>query len=220
MSGTMQEIKKLIKGYKRFFHTYFTEGDKAYQKLAREGQNARVAMIACSDSRVDPSIITDSNLGELFVIRNVANLVPPYQPDDSSYHGTSAALEFAVGTLGVSHVVVLGHSKCAGIRSLVEEMPNTGGYSFIRSWMQIASGVRKQVMEHYPDSSIDEKAHLCERKAVEQSLQNLQTFPWIKSGVKAKTLHLHGWHFDLEAGSLHRFNPTNKKWVAFESASK
>lgn len=209
----MHEIEKLIEGYKQFFHRYFVEGDETYQRLAREGQSPRIAMIACSDSRVDPSIITDAGLGELFVIRNVANLIPPYQPDDSSYHGTSAALEFAVNTLEVRHVVVFGHSKCAGIRALIEDKyPEKGGQSFIRSWMQIASKVREDVVCNHGHLPFDQQSRLCERKAVEQSLKNLATFPWISDKLLVGKLYLHGWHLDLDEGKLYCYSHKEHVW--------
>lgn len=210
-----KEIIKLIAGYQHFHQQHFQQEDTEFRRLARDGQSPRVAMIACSDSRVDPSLVTDSKLGELFVIRNVANLVPPYQPDDNTYHGTSAALEFAVKNLEVSHVIVFGHSKCAGIRALMEESHVAeGNISFIRSWMNIANDVRQDVVCHHADESLDQQASLCERKAVENSLQNLATFPFVSERLALGNLYLHGWHFDLDEGKLRCFDPVVGDWKA------
>lgn len=208
----MKRIETLIEGYKHFHRKYFVEDKDLYERLLREGQSPIAAIIACSDSRVDPSIITAAQPGELFVIRNVANLVPPYQPG-TSYHGTSSALEFAIHTLKIPHVIVFGHSQCAGIRALMEDAHEGGGsQSFIKSWMKIAQGVKEEVQRHHARDSIEWQAHLCERKAIEQSLNNLLSFPWIKEKVEAKTLHLHGWHFDLKEGALWEFAQTQREW--------
>lgn len=209
----MDEMDRLLSGYRKFHRKYFVEGDAEYQRLVKEGQSPRIAMIACSDSRVDPSIVTDSKLGELFVIRNVANLVPPYQPDNFTYHGTSAALEFAVNTLGVSHIVVLGHSRCAGIRALVEDQHGSAGEeSFIRSWMQIAREVKQELVSHHSHLPVDQQARICECKAVEKSLENLATFPWVKDKLDAGRLQLHGWHFSMEDGTLWEFAAAQSEW--------
>lgn len=204
-------IRKLITGYKNFYARNFAQANPTYKKLA-EGQSPRVAMIACSDSRVDPSIITDADLGEIFVIRNVANLVPPYQPDDHTYHGTSAALEFAVNNLKVEHIVVLGHSKCAGIRALLADTPHTGEQSFVHSWMRIADDVKQEICSKHAQLPIEEKAYLSERKAIERSLANLTTFPWIRDKIAAGELALHGWHFDLDEGDLSCYDYGEKSW--------
>jgi carbonic anhydrase len=209
------KIAQLIAGYQQFHQQYFQHDDGDFQKLVREGQSPSVAIIACSDSRVDPSIVMDSKLGELFVIRNVANLVPPFQPDDHTYHGTSAALEFAVKILQVKHVIVFGHSKCAGIRALMEDnQPKSGAQSFIRSWMNIASDVRQEVIAHHHDASLEHQSGVCERKAVEKSLANLATFPFVQERIEEKNLFLHGWHFDLDEGHMRCFDPVVGDWKA------
>ncbi len=210
----MNEIDRLVAGYKRFHQKYFVEDGDVYRKLA-DGQSPSVAMIACSDSRVDPSILTGAEPGELFVVRNVANLVPPYQPDFNTYHGTSAALEFAVTGLGVSHIIVLGHSKCGGIRALMEqpEIPET--QSFVQSWMGIAADVKKDILHHHAHLEMDVKAHLCERKGIERSLANLSTFPWISERQAKNTLKLHGWHFDLDQGLISEYQ-TGGNWVVLD----
>src|SRR5690349_16674957 len=116
---TDDSITSLIKGYKNFYRKYNSEKYHDYRQQAVLGQAPKVMVIACSDSRVHPSIVMQSGLGEVFQVCNVANLVPPYRPDKGTHHSTSAALEFAVGTLGVEHIVVMGHSGCGGIKSLI-----------------------------------------------------------------------------------------------------
>ncbi len=209
----MPDIKKFIDGYRHFYQKYFVENDEIYKKLARHGQSPIAALIACSDSRADPSLITGAEPGEMFVIRNVANLVPPFQDDDSTYHGTSAALEFAVNILEVKNVIVFGHSKCAGIRALVNDDYAHGGKSFVNSWMKIADDVRRDVIKLHPHLEKHEQAHICEKKAIEKSLQNLMTFPWIAEKVNAGKLTLHGWHFDIEHGQLFHFDKKSDIWT-------
>lgn len=207
-------IDQLVAGYRRFHQKYFVEGGETYRKLSI-GQTPRVAIIACSDSRVDPSILMNAEPGELFVIRNVANLVPPHQPDAGSYHGTSAALEFAVAALGVEHIIVFGHSKCAGIRALMEQTDGTSEYSFLHSWMDIAADVKKEILRHHAHLDMELKAHLCEKKAIERSLANLSTFPWISGRQVKNTLKLHGWYFDLDQGTILEYH-AGGHWTPLE----
>ena len=188
-------INRLIDGFKSFRETYYEEQPDFYRLLVEKGQSPDVMIIACSDSRVNPSIIAKAKPGELFIVRNVANLVPPYAPD-SNLHGTSAAIEFAVRDLKVSHIIILGHSHCGGIRGLCEGHRDDEHREFIDGWMSI--------VEHARDDTLEGKVqhrHL-EREAVKVSLSNLLSFPWIKSRVDAGNLELHGWLFDLEAGEL------------------
>jgi len=188
-------IDRLIAGFKSFRETYYDGQPDFYRSLVEKGQRPDVMVIACSDSRVSPSIIAKAEPGELFIVRNVANLVPPYEPD-SHYHGTSAAIEFAVRDLNVEHIIVLGHSHCGGIRCLCEGHEETGNREFIDGWMSIVEQAR--------DDSLDGEAqhrHV-EREAVKVSLGNLLTFPWVKRRVEDGRLKLHGWWFDLEVGQL------------------
>lgn len=188
-------IDRLIAGFKSFRETYYEEQPDFYRSLVEKGQKPDVMVIACSDSRVNPSIIAKAEPGELFIVRNVANLVPPYEPD-SHYHGTSAAIEFAVRDLNVEHIIVLGHSHCGGIRCLCEGHEDAKNREFIDGWMSIVEQAR--------DDSLKGEAQLrnVEREAVKVSLDNLLTFPWVKRRVEDGRLKLHGWLFDLEAGEL------------------
>lgn len=182
----MTEIDKLLSGFAGFRAARFST--ETFRALARNGQEPHMLVIACSDSRVDPAILFGAEPGELFVVRNVANLVPPYQPD-GNYHGTSAAIEFAVRDLGVSHILVLGHSSCGGIAALAAE----GGAErdFIGPWMSLAA-------DACPCGGARER----EQASIRASVGNLRTFPWIAAREAAGELTLHGWWFDLEAGRL------------------
>lgn len=195
----MSDLSKLVEGFGRFHHSHF-ESDP-FKKLLKQGQTPKVLVLGCCDSRVDPAIILDCAPGDLFVIRNVANLVPPFE-NAGHYHGTSAALEFGVCNLGVEHIIVLGHAQCGGIRALVEGTSYGAESSFIRSWMKLASSAREAVVAMHPNAKLDFLAKECEKQAILASLDNLLTFPWVKSRVESGTLQLHGWYFDIEYGML------------------
>ena len=167
-------------------------------------------MVGCCDSRVDPALIFDCAPGDLFVIRNVANLVPPAE-NQGQYHGTSAALEFGVCNLAVRHIIVLGHAQCGGIHALLE-----GGVvsneSFIAEWMTIADAAREQVQREHAQASSAERHRACEQQAILVSLDNLMTFSWIRERVEHDKLALHGWYFDMEHGELLGYNAAERKF--------
>ncbi len=195
----MNHLDKLLAGFNRFRQRYYHEQPALFEQL-RHGQEPRVLVVACCDSRVHPDVITDSRPGELFVVRNIANLVPPFE-EGGQYHGTSAAIEFAVCGLNVEHVVVLGHAQCGGIQALLSGKGVTGGSGFVEHWMAIMQEARDDVLRQ-PPANADAAARALEMAAVRVSMRNLLTFPWIKTRVAAGGLRLHGWYFDLEVGDL------------------
>lgn len=191
---------KLLEGYKRFKEGYFAENRDKIRELA-QNQKPSYVLITCCDARLEPSLIFDTEPGELFVIRNVANLVPPYETG-GSYHGTSAALEFAITVLEVPEILVLGHSRCGGIRSLVTDQDKLTQQpdSFISRWMSIVAPVA-QLADR--DKLDDIKTfNRCEQAAVGFSLRNLMTYPWIAERVEAGKLKLNGWHYNIYTGAL------------------
>jgi len=190
--------EKLLAGYERFKKGYFADNREKLRQLA-EMQRPQYALITCCDARMEPARIFDAEPGDLFVIRNVANLVPPYEVE-GSYHGTSAALEYAVTVLEVPEIIVLGHTRCGGIRSLVLEAGKLPQDTFIAKWMSIVAPVAKLAEQQ----DLDDPAtfHRCEKAAVGYSLRNLMTFPWIRSRVEAGTLTLQGWHYNIVTGAL------------------
>jgi carbonic anhydrase len=192
-------MQELLAGYRRFrAETWPRERDR-FETLAEHGQSPRTMVVACSDSRVDPQMVFSAAPGELFVVRNVANLVPPFQPD-AAYHGTSAALEFGVRVLGVRHLIVLGHALCGGVRALLEGMP-PGTEDFVANWMGIAREARARVLrcDPMPDEARQQAG---EHETVRLSLRNLMTFPWIREAVEGGRLSLHGGHFGIPTGTL------------------
>lgn len=197
--------RNLIEGFQRFREQHFERNDSLYQQLVKQGQTPKTLVVACCDSRVDPALVLDCAPGDLFVIRNVANLVPPAE-GRAGHHGTTAAIEYGVRNLGVEHIIVLGHAHCGGIGTLVK----TGGVmhpgSFIDDWMCLVESARSSVMAEMPHATQEEQIRVCEQRAILVSLNNLMTFPWVREKVVAGSLTLHGWYFDIEHGQLLRFN--------------
>jgi len=208
----MDSVAKLTAGFKKFRDEGFPEKRATYEALVDRGQNPKVALIACSDSRVDPAMVLQADPGDLFVVRNVANLVPPYERD-GQYHGTSAALEYAVEHLEVGHVIVLGHAHCGGIRSMFEEPGEGGdGNQFVRPWMSLVRSAYLRIQGTMPHASEDEKARACEQSAVLVSLENLMTFPSIQERVGNGRLRLHGWYIDIRSCTLHVYDSSRQRF--------
>jgi len=196
----MPATDKLIAGYQRFLEGYYLQNKDYLKGLAKNGQSPKIAIVSCCDSRVDPTIILDCDPGDLFGIRNVANLVPPCEIDEG-LHGTSAALEFAVLGLNVESIIVLGHSQCGGIKSLMDTPPNSSSQSFIDKWMRQLQGVRENIVNVKYDT-VQQGYRACEEHAISQSLTNLMTYDWLRARVQAGKLRLHGWYYDLDCADL------------------
>lgn len=194
-------MDRLIEGYRRFRQETWPQERARYQALAKWGQKPEAVVIACSDSRVDPQTVFGAVAGELFVVRNVAGLVPTYQPD-AHYHGTSAALEYAVRVLKVPKVVVLGHAQCGGVRAMVEGAPDAR--DFVEPWMSMADAALKDAPD---DAGSAEVLDHCEIEVVRLSLKNLMTFPWIVEAVQSGQLRVFGYRFDIHTGKLEQVEP-------------
>lgn len=196
----MQNVKKLGKGFERFRKKYFRKDKSLFKELVK-GQKPKTLVVACCDSRVDPAIIFDCRPGELFIVRNVANLVPPYNPD-GGVHGVSAALEFAVCNLKVENIAVLGHSQCGGIQALL------GGQSgeFISRWMAMGETAKREALRLSKGKSKDVIQKNCEFEVLKESYKNLLTFPWVKERLDKKKLTVLAWYFELEKGRLLQYS--------------
>lgn len=199
----MPYMKQLIEGYRRFRETDWPNERERWAELA-EGQSPKVMILACADSRSDPSQIFDARPGEMFVVRNIAALAPPYETSQG-YHGVSSALEFAVTQLKVEEILVMGHGFCGGCAAALtgqfDGTPHGEGH-FIGDWVRILSGARDRVRERH--QQLDRPAFLdMEREAVKVSLANLRTFPWIAEAEQAGRLKLNGAHFSIAEGRLY-----------------
>jgi len=200
-----KSFKKLLKGYHAFRKKYVLEDKSIMQYLSRYGQNPKVMVIACCDSRVDPALILQCDPGDLFVVRNVANIVPPYEKDEA-HHGTSAALEFGIRFLEVNHLILLGHSQCGGIQTLLKEK-NLHQNDFITNWVSLVKP------PHHSLHDTDKYAKL----ALQHSYQNCLTFPWIQEKLVSKSLILHLWFFDIHAGQIFMYSESEKAYIPLDS---
>jgi carbonic anhydrase len=191
--------ERLSSGYTTFIEGRFDRERARYQELAARGQKPEIMVVGCCDSRVSPEVIFDAIPGELFVTRNVANLVPPYQPD-GDLHGTSAALEYAVQVLRVKHIVVLGHAQCGGVGAFANESEPLSPGDFIGKWMSMIAPAAETIPGEYRNRP-DYQRRL-ELASVENSLRNLMTFPCVRILVERGKLQLHGAYFGVATGEL------------------
>ena len=203
----------LVKRYHGWKATTFEESKSFYQQLATEGQRPRAMVIACCDSRVLVTQLFGADQGDFFLHRNIANLVPPYQPDGNQ-HGTSAAIEYAVNHLKVSHMIIVGHSGCGGVDGCYQMCNGNAPEleeksSFIGRWMDIL----RPGFERLPEGDEATQKTALEKIGVLVSMENLMTFPFVKKAVESENLMLHGlWH-DLKTGDLEAYDPTTEKFA-------
>src|SRR5579871_1996010 len=200
----------LIDGYRTFASQRLPTEQSRYRELSERGQSPEVMVIGCCDSRVSPEVIFDAGPGELFVVRNIANLVPVYQPDENA-HGVSAALEFAVNVLRIKHIVVLGHAQCGGIRAFIDKIEPLSPGDFIGKWMAmfIKPG---EVVEQREHETMQHFVQRIEKAAVFRSLENLMTFPFVRKAVERGDMRLHGAYFGVAEGSLFVLDAATKEF--------
>ncbi len=192
---------RLTTGYESFRDGRYPSENERYKRLAAEGQKPQIMIIGCSDSRVSPEVIFDAGPGEIFVVRNVANIVPPYTPDGET-HGTSAALEFAVVALAVRHIVVMGHGRCGGIAAALGDRQPLTPTDFIGKWVSVLDETTERVRcDHAIAPGL--RYTTLEHEAIKASLNNLFAYPFVRSRVEAGSLVLHGAWFDVAEGELH-----------------
>lgn len=211
-------VYRLMVGFRHFREKFFQQSETEatiYQKLASSGQTPRTLLIGCSDSRVDPAILTGASPGELFVVRNVANLVPPCEPSAVGFHGTSSAIEFAVVNLKVDNIIILGHRQCGGIRALVSKTAADSD-TFVGQWMSIAEGARQRVLKENATADEDTLWRLMEMESIKDSMRNLRTFPFVRQAVEDRQLNIYGVYFDLEQGHLWELDETSKQFRQLE----
>jgi len=208
----MSDVSKFLSGFKRFQQHYLGDQHSLFDRLLAEGQRPRALMIACCDSRCDPALLTDCDPGDMFVVRNVANLVPPYD-QARSFAATSSAIAFAISNLEVEHVIIMGHARCGGIRALMEHKPpQRDEEKLIAQWTGIAEGARQRVLQELPGKPQEVQCQACEQAAILVSLENLLSYPWIRDRVQAGKLALHGWYFDMTSGELLQYQRDSGKF--------
>ncbi len=208
----MSGVDKLFKGYRHYRDGPYEQSRPLIEDLVERGQRPEVAVIACSDSRIDPAILFQADPGDLFVVRNVANLVPPME-QEGTYHGTSAALEFAILGLGVKHLVVLGHAHCGGIKLMMDPDPYDKSFKFVPSWVSMLAAAHRRVLATMSQTDEEARTRACEQNAVLVSLENLTTFPWVRERVESGDLQLHGWYVDIAGPELSAYDGKAGKFI-------
>ncbi len=195
-----KEIIRMLEGFRQFREKFYNSDDPTYGNLIARPQGPKTLIIGCSDSRVDPSLLSGSAPGEIFVVRNVANLVPPCE-QGGGRHGVSAAIEFAVVNLLVENVIVLGHRQCGGIRALLFPKETKAG-GFVQQWMKIAEPAKARALSLAPAGDENALWKQCELESIRTSVENLHSFPFVAEAVNKRNLQILGIYFDIERGEL------------------
>lgn len=198
-------LQEFEKGHEAFRTVNFKQNEERFKTLAEKGQNPKALFIGCSDSRVMPAMITGSKPGDLFIIRNIGNFVAPYQPD-SSYHATAAAIEYAVGILELSDIIVCGHSHCGAIASLYKDIEPTDENIHTLKWLELGEAPKKIALMSVPSGDKEALLRYTEKASVIFQLENLLTYPAVKKRVDEGRLFLHGWYYDIEGGIIEYYD--------------
>jgi carbonic anhydrase len=207
-------VQRLTEGIHKFRNEEFGHYEELFQRLAREGQNPHTLFITCSDSRVLAELITQSKPGDLFVVKNVGNIVPSHDSGRASV-STGAAIEFAVETLGVEDIVVCGHSQCGAMRALLDA-PDLSGMPHLGEWLVQAQPVRDAVIERYPHlAETEHRYNAAAQENVLFALENLKTFPCVQRRLEDGSLSLHGWFFKIAGAELHAYDPHTRQFIPF-----
>jgi len=206
----MDSYKHLVEGYKAFRHKYLQEDFDEYRAWAATTQSPKIMIIGCSDSRVNPAILTHAGLGEIFAANNVANIVPPFAEGQHIHRSIGAAVQFAVTRLEVEHIIVMAHSGCGGVRALMSEADDadktTPDNDYIHGWVNLISEARDAVKQNMAGRSFEEQCQVCEMEGALVSLGNLSHYPYVKEALEKGSLSLHAWYFHIETGELLSYN--------------
>ncbi len=201
----MSKIGILKKGHEEFRKVKFKENESRFRELLEKGQSPKALFIGCSDSRVMPAMITGSEVGDLFVVRNIGNFVPPFK-SDNDFHSTAAAIEYAVGSLHISDIIVCGHSDCGAIKAVHQPPQPTEENIHTVKWLELGDRAKEAALTTYPNSDAGKILRETEKISVIFQLENLLTYPSVKRGVENGTLFLHGWHYDIVSGEVEYYD--------------
>jgi len=200
------DIDKLIKGNKKFQNVNFPKLESKFDDLIENGQKPTILFIGCSDSRVVPDLIVDSKPGDMFILRNIGNFVPPYKCDND-FHGSTAAIEYAVSVLGVKDIIVCGHNHCGACASLYEDLTNRDDLVHVKKWLELGHKAKEYTMLAIEDKSNKELLlRTTEKISIKHQLENLLTYPEVYKRVEEGTLDIHGWYYKLEDGTIEYYD--------------
>ena len=200
-------MEKLYKGIHKFRESYFTKEEDFFKGLSHS-QGPEVLFITCSDSRVDPNLVTQSLPGELFIVRNVGNIVPPYNAGRGK-SSAIAAIEFAVLVLGVKDIILCGHSNCGAVAALHMEEDKFAEMPYLKEWLKICSPVTDTVNKYYQHLEGAKRQKVTEEENILFQLRNIETYPFVAERLNRGELHLHGWYYDIGTGHVHSYNPVS-----------
>ena len=211
MFGKTKPIDRLIDGYRRFHRTTFMTLRRRFERLA-SGQQPKIMVISCSDSRVSPSIVFNTPPGAIFVARNIANIVPPHNPDGGT-RSIGAAVEYAVKVLQVTDIVIKGHARCGGVAALVDGGSHLPPNDYLKPWVEVAAPARKLLPTNFDMLDETEKRLASEHAVIQNSIMNLSGYPWVRERLDAGKLKIHGMHFDFAEGKLTQLDHESGEWA-------
>jgi carbonic anhydrase len=208
----MPRIEELAQGNKKFKEKFFPHFQKDLEESVKHGQKPEILFIGCSDSRVTHDWMLDARPGDMFILRNVGNFVPPFKADND-FHGTAAAIEYAVSVLNVKDIIICGHSHCGACRSLYEEIPDDVSLIHVKKWLELGKQVKEFTLSTIEKGSSKEQLYrLTERNSILHQLENLFTYPAIKERVEKGDLEVHGWYYCIEKGSIEYYDMQEKTY--------
>ena len=201
-------LKELIKGNQQFKEEIFPDYEDSLLESVQHGQKPEVMFIGCSDSRVTPDLMLNSKPGDMFILRNVGNFIAPFK-NDEDFHGSAAAIEFAVSVLKVKHIIVCGHSHCGACKSLYQEIPNDIGLVHVKTWLKLGAKAKERTLKNKKFNTEEEMYRATERNSIRHQLDNLETYPEVNRLMKTGELKIHGWYYDIESGNIDFYDKVN-----------
>jgi len=203
----------------KLFKSYFKKNKESLLKLVRSGQSPKALFIGCSDSRVIPDLMIQSNPGDLFVIRNVGNFVPPYKPDED-FHATASGIEYAVSVLKVQEIIICGHTHCGACSSLYEELDDPS-LIHTKKWLELGKSAKTSaILSLGSDAPKEELLRLTEKLSIMKQIDNILTYPIVKAGFENSTLAIHGWYYDIETGDIDYYNADSCEFLPLKDLSQ
>ena len=201
-------LENLIKGNEYFVKNKFPQMEEELLDLVKHGQHPEVMFIGCSDSRVTPDLMLKTKPGDMFILRNVGNFIPPFKHDED-FHGSAAAIEFAIAVLKVKHIIVCGHSHCGACKSLYQEIPDNDSFIHIKTWLNLGKQAKERTLKNKKFTTEEEMYRATERNSIRHQLDNLMTYPDIVKLLKTGELKIHGWYYDIESGKIDFYDKEN-----------
>lgn len=211
-------LNNFAEGNELFQRAYFKKHEKELLELATKGQRPKALFIGCSDSRVIPDLMVQSNPGDLFVVRNVGNFVPPFKADED-YHGTGAGIEYAVSVLNVAEIIICGHSHCGACKALYEPLENSE-LVHIKKWLDLGQKAKSMAMVSIgANAEQEELLRLTEKLSIITQIENLMTYPFVKKKLENEELYIHGWYYDIETGNIDYYDPDSYQFIPLSEAT-